>query len=132
MKRRLVLASLVAQLAAPAAAVGLGPLVKQGLTDGPAKAFYLTLINPYPDARDFRAYPTTLDDQPIDHVEVIPSLVRLGGNKNRKLIVIARDIEPGQTFTFRVCAELQHQPEGTVHARVCSKLSARRIAAVAQ
>ena len=32
----------------PAAAVGLGPLAKEGITDSDRKGFYLTVINPYP------------------------------------------------------------------------------------
>ena len=53
----------VAALAVPASAVGLGPLRKEGVTDGPAKAFYLTLINPYAGRESFRIYAIGVDDE---------------------------------------------------------------------
>ena len=40
------LAVLALGLAAPALAVGLGPLSKEGSISGPRKAFYLTIVNP--------------------------------------------------------------------------------------
>lgn len=122
----------VSLVAAPAAAVGLGPLVKDGVTDGPRKAFYLTVSNPYSDARIFRAYATGLEDeidgQPVD---VIPNVMSIGGGESRKIIVVANDLQPGQQVAFRVCAELKERMKGTIHARVCSKLSARRMARAA-
>jgi hypothetical protein len=118
---------------ASALAVGLGPLTKQGVTDGPRKAFFLTLINPYPAAETFRAYAVGMDDeigQP--RVRIVPETSRIGGRSNRRIIVIAKDIAPGETFAFRVCAERAQQNEGMIHARVCSKLSARRLPPVVE
>lgn len=120
----------LALTAAPAFSVGLGPLAKAGLTDGPRKAFYLTLINPYPAATPFRAYAIGIADEvPQTRVQIFPGDVTLGGNMNRRLLIIADDLAPGETYVFRVCAERADLSEGMIHARVCSHLSARRIAA---
>lgn len=123
-------ALLLAAAAAPAAAVGLGPLAKQGITDGDGKAFYLTLMNPYDRPAEFFAYPVGLEDEARqERVAIVPDRVRLGSKQNRSLLIIARGLAPGETYQFRVCAEREMPEQGTVHARVCSKLSARRIAA---
>lgn len=132
MRRRLApLAALLAAAALPAVpalAVGLGPLVKSGVTDGPRKAFYLTLINPYPSATAFRAYAIGMtDEQPQPRVRILPGDVTLGGNTNRRLLIVAGGLTPGETYEFRVCAERAQPIEGMIRARVCSKLSARRL-----
>jgi hypothetical protein len=54
--------------------------------------------------------------------------VVIGGGGQRKVLAIADHLEPGETHQFRVCAEAPPQPAEIVHARVCSTLSARRIA----
>lgn len=124
----LVLAGLV--LAAPALAVGLGPLSKSGVTDTDRKGFYLTLINPYRAARAFRAYAVGVaDETPQPRVRILPGEVTLGGGTTRRLLVIATGLAPGETYAFRVCAELSQSSEGMIHARVCSHLSARRLPA---
>ncbi|QPQ55271.1 hypothetical protein IC614_01235 [Allosphingosinicella flava] len=124
-----MLAALMAA-AAPAFAVGMGPLAKSGLTDGPRKAFYLTVINPYPAAASFKAYAVGVDDEEVQsRVRILPeATIRIGAKQNRRILVVADDLEPGETFAFRVCAAKAEMVEGMVHARVCSKLSARRIA----
>jgi hypothetical protein len=132
MRRRLAaLATLLLAVtlpAAPALAVGLGPLSKSGVTDGPRKAFYLTLINPYRDATAFRSYAIGMEDElPQPRVRILPGDVTLGGNTSRQLLVIAGGLAPGETFAFRVCAERAQLTEGMIRARVCSKLSARRL-----
>lgn len=115
----------------PAAAVGLGPLSAEGIVDGPKKAFYLTLVNPYAEATDFVAYATGLEDdgaQP-ERVAIFPDHTRLGGGRNRRLLVIVGDLTVGERYSFRVCAQRRTPPEGIrINARVCSKLTARRIA----
>jgi hypothetical protein len=118
--------------AGPAAAVGLGPLTAEGLVDGPKKAFYLTLLNPYPTVTDFVAYATGLtDDDAGDkaRVTLFPDQARLGSGRSRRLLVIVGGLSVGETYSFRVCAQRRTPPEGiTIHARVCSKLTARRVA----
>lgn len=120
-------------LAGPALAVGLGPLEKAGDTMGPAKAFYLTVINPYDGPRTFRAYaegPAGAEAQPeaaASRVSILPATMTIKAGGQRRIVVILRDLAPGETREQRICAELAQQ-EGMVHARVCSKLSARRIA----
>jgi hypothetical protein len=117
--------------AAPAAGVGLGPLAKAGITDGPRKAFYLTLINPYSTATTFRAYAVGESDEAAQlRVTIFPGEVTLGGNANRRLLVIADDLAAGEIYAFRVCAERAETSEGLIHARVCSHLTARRLPAV--
>jgi hypothetical protein len=127
----LLVAGAVAALAAaaPAVAVGLGPLSKEGSTATSRKAFYLTLINPYTDAQTFRAVAVDFDDQPIDRVKIVPAVTTLAGESRRQLVVIANGLTPGEEYKFKVCAALAVQNEGTLHARVCSKLTARRLAA---
>jgi hypothetical protein len=41
-----------------------------------------------------------------------------------------RDLAPGEQVDVRVCAERIENKEVVVHARVCSKLSARRVGTV--
>jgi hypothetical protein len=124
-------------IAAPAFAVGLAPLSKEGVTAGPDKAFYLTVINPYSEVRAFRTY---IDIPKLDgatseaavlppepKVTILPEVVSIKPGGQRRIMVILRDLAPGETREARVCAELAQQ-EGMIHARVCSKLSARRLA----
>ncbi len=128
MKRRLACAVGLALLAAPALGVGLGPLAKSGITDGPRKAFYLTLINPYPAAARFSAYAVgPVDEAMQTRVSILPADATVAGRGSRRLLVIAEDMAPGETYEFRVCAARADLPEGMIHARVCSRLSARRI-----
>lgn len=118
-----------AALAAPASAVTLGPLQKSGITDGPGKAFYLSLANPYPTAERFLATAIGVDDEVAQpRVAVFPDDAMLGGGNRRQLLVIIRDLVPGETYTFRLCAMRMPKPQETIHARVCSKLTARRLA----
>lgn len=111
----------------PLVAVGLGPLAKSGLTDGDRKAFWLTLINSEPRAQDFDVYALDGEWQPVPGVEIVPAVPRLGPQRQRRILVIVKDLVPGQTRTVRVCAQARIQ-EGPVHARVCSKLVARSVA----
>jgi len=122
--------SLIALLCigAPALAVGLGPLTKSGVTDGEAKAFYLTLINPYPHVETFHSVAIGADDEVrAERVALFPADVAIGGGRSRKLLVIVRPLKPGETYAFRVCAAKTPAPQETIHARVCSKLAARRL-----
>lgn len=119
--------------AASAAAVGLGPLEKSGVTDGAGKAFYLTLINPYPRAERFTLEPHgLLDELPAPRVVIFPSAATVAPGGRRQVLVIVRHIAPGETYVFRVCAQRPPRPEESVHARVCSKLTARRLPARVQ
>lgn len=110
-------------------AVGLGPLKNQGITGSDRKGFYLTLMNPYRKVESFHLYPIALaDDTPEPRVKILPAETRLAPEGRRRILVVAKDLAPGETRSFRVCAERTAQPgEVIVHARVCSKLTARRI-----
>lgn len=125
----IVLAALV--LATPLGAVGLGPLREDGVIDGPRKGFGLTLYNPYQEPVEYRAYAVGAqdsDETPQLRVTVIPDRITLGALQSRRLLVIANDLAVGETYRFRLCAERQLPPTGImINARVCSKLSARRI-----
>jgi hypothetical protein len=124
-------AGLILLLAAgPAAAVGLGPLQRSGVTDGPGKAFYLMLHNPYRQAEEFQIDPLGADTgESAARVRVVPSRLQLAGGSARRILVIVKPLSPGETYIFRVCAQRVPTPEETIHARVCSKLSARRLPA---
>lgn len=128
--RRVVVAVLAAAATGPALAVGLGPLSREGVTDGPDKGFFLTVINPYAEPRNFRAYPVGWEDETTETVTAIdirPAQFRIAAGKQRRILVVAHDLTPGEARRFRVCAELAQQ-EGPINARVCSKLAARRLA----
>lgn len=118
-----------AAFAGPASAVGLGPLRKEGVTDGPAKAFYLTLINPYPGREAFRVYAIGASDEtPAARVTLPASQLQVGGERTRRFVVVTNGLAPGESYTFRICAERAQHSEGSIHARVCSRLTARRLA----
>lgn len=127
-RARLLAAIGLALVAAPAAAVGLGPLVAEGQTLSDRKGFYLTLINPYPSRAQFRLYGVGYDDeQPQARVVILGDKAALPAASQRRVLIIAEDLQPGETYRFRVCAERADASEGTLHARVCSKLTARRV-----
>lgn len=128
--RSLVLAAALAALApSPAVAVGLGPLAREGVTASERKGFYLTLINPYPRPERFRLYSIGWDDEaPVARVRIPLRIVQLGAKSRRKLLVIDTALARGETHRFRVCAErIEPAGEAIIHARVCSKLTARRV-----
>lgn len=128
--KRAPLLALAALASAPAFAVGLGPLAKSGVTDTDRKGFYLTLINPYPAATGFHAYAIgPQDETPQPRVRILPGDITLAGRTSRQILVIATGLAPGETYAFRVCAERTQTPEGMIHARVCSRLGARRLPA---
>ena len=115
-------------IAAPAVAVGLGPLAKEGVTDSDLKGFYLTVINPYPRSETFTLTPLDATvEAPAPRVTAIPSRMTIGGGRNRKVLVVASGLVPRERYTFRVCAERPPLPTETIHARVCSTLTARRV-----
>ena len=129
MIRGIVLA--FAGLAASAAtAVGLGPLKHEGVTMSDRKGFYLTLTNPYPTRERFRLYSVGFDDEtPVTRVRIPLAVADLGPKSQRRMLVIDTALAPGETHQFRVCAErVEPQGKALIHARVCSKLSARRLA----
>lgn len=113
-----------------AGAVGLGPLTNAGITQSDRKGFYLTLINPYPAQERFRLYSVEWDsEEPVARVRIPISKPLLGPKAQRRILVIDTGLVPGEKHRFRVCAE-RMEPLGKelVHARVCSKLTARRVA----
>ncbi len=128
---RLAAAVLIAAASfSSAGAVGLGPLTNSGVTDSDRKGFYLTLINPYPEQERFRLYGIEWDtEKPVARVRIPISKPLLGPKTQRRILVIATGLVPGEEHRFRVCAERVESPgEELIHARVCSKLTARRIA----
>lgn len=128
--RRGVFAGLLA-LSASAGAVGLGPMVRDGVTDGERKGFYLTLINSERRFETYQAVAIGFDDEgPIseDRVTILPSRAIVPADSTRQLLVVVKDLQPSETFRFRVCSQVANPPQGEmIHARVCSKLTARRI-----
>ncbi len=117
-------------IALPAVAVGLGPLKIDGLIDGPREGFGLDLYNPYEQATDYVLYAVGADDETTQaRVSIMPAQVSLGAERSRRILVIADDLAVGETYHFRVCAQRKTPPEGiTLNARVCSKISAHRVA----
>ncbi|HVM37705.1 MAG TPA: hypothetical protein VM265_04890 [Sphingomicrobium sp.] len=122
-------ALVLALVAAPAAAVGLGPLKNEGVTASERKGFYLTLINPYPTQERFRLYSVEWDSEaPVPRVRIPVASPVLGPKSQRRMLVIDTGLAPGETHRFRVCAErVDPAGEAMIHARVCSKLTARRL-----
>lgn len=127
--RRLVAALALALVATPALAVGLGPLSLAGVTRTERKGFYLVLVNPFATAERFRLYSTEVDsEQGVDRVLIPVATPIVGPRSQRRVLVIDTGLKPGEVHTFRVCAErADRSREGMIHARVCSKLSARRL-----
>lgn len=126
---RLALGLALLVTAVPADSVGLGPMRRDGITGGPAKAFYLTLINNEPQMAMLSVAAFSKEvDLPAARVRIIPDHVMMGASSTRRLLVIASGLAPGETYDFRVCAHRTPRPEETIDARVCSQLTARRIA----
>ena len=126
---RLALAAL-ALLAMPgiAYAVGLGPLQKTGVTRGDTKAFYLNLTNPYPRTTTFEAYVDEQGTEGQGPVRIVPSKAKLAALSSRRLIVMIGGLQPGEKRQVKVCATRLPKEGEIVRARVCSKLSAIRVA----
>lgn len=127
--KRLALGALLALVPTAAAAVGLGPLSKEGVTDGPAKGFYLTLYNPYEQRTPFVLYAIGAEDEArAARVRLNTNPITLPAKGQRKLMIVADGLQPGERYSFRVCAERYTTQEESIHARVCSRLTARRVA----
>jgi hypothetical protein len=124
-----IIAAMMA-LASPALAVGLGPLTKRGVTDGPDKAFYLTVYNPYAERADFTVYAVGSDNEetPV-RVRVPARAIPLKPGGARKFTIVAGELAPGETYAFRICAERLLPQEAMIHARVCSRITAHRLPA---
>jgi hypothetical protein len=129
MTRVALLAIATGLLATPVAVVGLGPLRHEGVTASERKGFYLTLTNPYQDSQRFRLEAIGWDDEADQPRILLPvSTPRLGGGRQRRMLVVATGLKPGETLSFRVCAERDDpQAKELIHARVCAKLVARRL-----
>lgn len=128
-RARLAAAAWLALAAAPALAVGFGPLTADGTIDGPREGFTFELMNPYPAATGFRVYAVGPADEAVEpRVTLYPAAATLGGGRSRRVLAVADGLRPGETFHFRVCAERDDPSEDTlIHARVCSKVTARRV-----
>jgi hypothetical protein len=115
-------------IAGPAAAQGFGPLKKSGITDADKKGFYFTLLNPYPGREEFLVYAVGAEtEHPADRVVSPKAPIALAPRAERKVLIVAKDLQPGETYHFRVCAERVVPLQENVHARVCSRVIARRI-----
>lgn len=127
--RRLAAIAALAGIAAPALAVGLGPLTASGVTRSERNGFYLTLINPFAKAERFRLYSAGWDDEaPVARVLIPIATPIVGAKSQRRVLVIDTGLKPGEEHQFRVCAErVDRRQEGFIHARACSKLTARRL-----
>ncbi|URW74759.1 hypothetical protein M9980_09245 [Sphingomonas donggukensis] len=102
---------------------------KEGVTDGPDKAFYLTLFNPYAERAAFTVYAIGAEDEATPARVRVPAMpLPLRAQAARKFTIVAGGLAPGESFTFRVCAEKMVMKEQPIHARVCSRLTARRLA----
>jgi len=129
-KLKFVAAALLAATAFSAAgAVGFGPLSLSGVTRTERKGFYLTLINPYPVQERFRIYSIEPEnDKAVARVRIPVSTPRLGPFAQRRILVVDTGLIPGEEHKFRVCAErVRPAGEELIHARVCSKITARRL-----
>lgn len=122
-------ALLISLCCSSAGSVGLGPLSISGVTDSERKGFYLTLLNPYPTQERFQLYAIELDsERAVTRVLIPISRPLLGPKTQRRTLVISTGLARGETYEFRVCAVRVDAPgEELIHARVCSKLTARRV-----
>ncbi|MCJ7421998.1 hypothetical protein [Sphingomicrobium astaxanthinifaciens] len=126
--RALLFALALAAIAAPGAATSFGPLAKTGVTDGPRKGFYLQLRNAYRTAQTFELHGYEADGvTPAARLAILPATTRLGGGRQRRVLVIVDGLAPGETRRVRVCAARAPQPEESLYARICSTLVARRL-----
>ncbi len=119
-------AGVLALASVPALAVTFGPLEKSGDTKSERKGFYLNLANPYQRAYAFRVYVDPQDEASSDRIRILPEQALLSGGGKRRILVIANGLTPGEEFTFNICAERVLEKMEAVHARVCSRLTARR------
>lgn len=113
--------------AGPAVAVGLGPLEKSGTTASERKGLYLTVGNPYRTAHNFRLFVEEGSGIAPGRVTIHPSTASIAPSAHRRILVIVDGLIPGEEVNFRLCAERIEERRVTVHARVCSKLGARRL-----
>lgn len=128
---RLVVAALFTGIGlSSAGAVGLGPLTSSGFTNADRKGFYLTLINPYPQQERFKLYSLQWDnEQPDPRVQIPTKEPLLGAKAQRRILVVDTGLSVGEEHKFRVCAErIEPADREVIHARVCSKLTSRRVA----
>lgn len=126
---RVAAGALVAAISfSSAGGVGLGPLTINGITNSERKGFYLTLMNPYPVQERFHLYAVEMDSElPDARVRIPINRPLLGPKTQRRILVISTGLAPGETYSFRVCAHRVEAPgKELIHARVCSKLTARR------
>jgi len=119
-----ILASSV--VAAPAPAVTFGPLQKSGITTSERKGFYLNLANPFERAFEFRVFVPPEQYEIAERIKILPEKTWLNGGAKRRILVIADQLEPGETLDFMICAERVLIEKEAIHARVCSRLSASR------
>ncbi len=124
--RSAVLTLAVLALAAPALAVTFGPLQKSGSTSSERKGFYLNLSNPYERAFEFRVFVPPEQSEIAERIRILPDKTWLNGGAKRRILVVAGGLAPGETLDFTICAERVQIEKETIHARVCSSLSASR------
>lgn len=117
----------LAASAGSALAVGLGPLEKSGITSSERKGLYLTVSNPYRTAHNFRVFVEEDSGIAPGRVTIHPSTATIAPGAHRRILVIVDGLIPGEEVNFRLCAERIEERRVTVHARVCSKLGARRL-----
>ena len=100
--RWLVAAMALAAVAAPALAVGLGPLAMSGVTRTERKGFYLVLVNPFATAERFRLYSTEIDsEQGVDRVLIPVATPMVGPRSQRRVLVIDTGLKPGDPQSRR-------------------------------
>lgn len=109
-------------------AIGLGPLRHKGITDGPRKGFWLNVWNSAQVAETYRFHPyLESEDAHNERVTVFPDTIRMAPGRQRRVLVVASGMKPGERFTFRVCAGRDPKETEVIYARVCSTLTAIRI-----
>jgi hypothetical protein len=112
--------------ASQAAAQGLSPLSRSGLTPSDRKAFHIAAHNPYPRPMDFELH--VLDPEtgaPASGARVVPDAVRLGPNGGRRVTLMFTVPPTGEERTVVLCIQPSDFP-GPFLPRVCGRYAGRR------
>ena len=114
-------------LAGTAFAQGLTPMKREGVTAGPAKAFYVAVRNPYDRPMSFSITPVETDFETLaSRAKARPHRVRLGAQKTRRVILLFEIPQNAKERTIALCVQPE-EPLGSVVTRVCGTYTARRV-----
>lgn len=111
-----------------AAAAGLSPLRKEGLTASRTKGFYVSVLNPYSNAMPYELKLFEPDMRTrARNAAVFPRKLRIGAKRGRK-VILKIDIPDGKwERTIVMCAASPENASASVSVRVCGTYVARGV-----